>query len=82
MNLGVLGGPMFSPGSYYSLPDGVELIASGDGTSFYAATDHDNAVVRYELNENGQFLLEGLATPWSIEDLKELTPDVDAPVLT
>jgi len=72
---------MFSAGSYYSLPNGLELMASGDGASFYTVTEHDNTLLRYELNEAGQFLLEGWPTPWSIEDLKELTLDVDAPVL-
>jgi hypothetical protein len=73
---------MFTAGSYYSLPDGLELMASGDGNSFYAATDDGETLVRYELDEEGGFLLEGWPTAWSIEDLKELTPDVNAPVLT
>jgi hypothetical protein len=68
---------LFKTGGIYLLPNGRELMASGDGSTFYAiAADSENAL-RYELNESGRLLFEGRLTAWSAQDLRDTQQTAD-----
>ncbi len=62
---------MFRAGGIYYLPNGRELMASGDGASFYAQTDDSRSILRYELNEAGRLLLDGRLTAWDVTALQD-----------
>lgn len=60
---------MFRAGGIYVLPNGREVMASGDGFSFYAEAPDGKTVLRYELNEGGRLMLNGRLTAWDVENL-------------
>ena len=60
---------MYRAGGIYVLPNGRELMASGDGLSFYAVAVDGKTVLRYELNEAGRLMLNGRLTAWDVDDL-------------
>ena len=60
---------MFQAGEIYLLPDGRELMASGDGSTFYGLADNGYDLLRYELNEQGGLACAGRITAWSLSDL-------------
>ena len=62
-------GHMFREGRIYVLPNGRELMASGDGSSFYANEGDD--VLQYQVNESGRLVCRGRLTAWSVDDLRE-----------
>ena len=62
---------MFRAGGIYVLPNGREVMASGDGWSFYAVADDGESVLRYQLNEAGRLLLAGRLTAWDVKDLRD-----------
>jgi hypothetical protein len=68
---------MFRSGGIYVLPNGRELMASGDGSSFYAIVD--DGVLRYELNEAGRLLLDGRLTAWDVTVLRDSERTVELP---
>jgi hypothetical protein len=70
---------MFRAGGIYILPNGRELMAAGDETNFYAASDNGD-LLRYELNENGRLLYQGRLTAWSAEDLRDSTQTAELPL--
>jgi hypothetical protein len=70
---------MFRTGGIYVLPNGREVMASGDGSSFYAVADGGEAVLRYELNEAGRLLLDGRLTAWDAKDLRDSERTAEIP---
>ena len=60
---------MFRAGGIYVLPNGREVMASGDGLSFYAEAPDGKTVLRYELNDVGRLMLDGRLTAWDVENL-------------
>ena len=60
---------MFRAGGIYVLPNGREVMASGDGLSFYAEAPDGKTVLRYELNDGGRLMLNGRLTAWDVESL-------------
>ena len=62
---------VFKKGGIFVLPNGRELMASGDGTIFYAIADNGEDVLRYELNDDGRILCQGRLTAWGAEDLRD-----------
>jgi hypothetical protein len=62
----------------YVLPNGCQLMASGDGSIFYATSDSGSDLIWYELNEEGQLLFRGRPTAWSADDLREMLQPVEA----
>jgi len=62
---------VFKTGGIFVLPNGRELMASGDGICFYAIADNGEDVLRYELSENGRLLCQGRLTAWGAEDLRD-----------
>jgi len=71
---------MFRAGGIFILPNGRELIASGDGTNFYGVCDNGD-VLRYELNEAGRFMLHGRLTAWSVTDLRDSSQTAEPPLV-
>ena len=69
---------MFREGGIYVLPNGRELMASGDGQTFYAVAEDRKKALRYELNESGRLVVNGRVTAWGQEDLRDssFTTDV------
>jgi hypothetical protein len=69
---------MFRKGGIYVLPNGRELMASGDGQTFYATAEDGKKLVRYELNQLGRLMVRGRITAWGQEDLTDssFTTDV------
>jgi hypothetical protein len=72
---------MFREGGIFVLPNGRELIASGDGTNFYGVSDKGE-VLRYELNDAGRFMLHGRLTAWAVTDLRDSSHTVERPMVT
>ena len=72
---------MFRVGGIYVLPNGREVMASGDGISFYAVAADDNTVLRYELNEGGRLILDGRLTAWDVENLLDTNRTSELPTL-
>ena len=70
---------MFRPGGIYILPNGRELVASGDDSNFYAVANDGESILRYELNEAGRLLLEGRLTAWDVTNLDDSHRTVEAP---
>ena len=70
---------MFRSGGIYVLPNGRELMASGDGSNFYAVASDGESVLRYELNEAGRLLLEGRLTAWDVTNLRDSNRTVETP---
>lgn len=74
---------MFDAGEIYSLPDGRELMAAGDGVTFYGAGENEQDLLRYELDDNGRLLCAGRMTAWTEDDLRpqaiELAPHLSDP---
>lgn len=70
---------IFKTGGIYVLPNGRELMASGDGSTFYAIADDGESALRYELNESGRLLCEGKLTAWGAEDLRDTQQTADLP---
>ena len=62
---------LFKRGGIFVLPNGRELMASGDETIFYAIADNGEDVVRYELSDGGRILCQGRLTAWGVEDLRD-----------
>jgi hypothetical protein len=62
---------MFRKGGIYVLPNGRELMASGDGQTFYATAEDGKRLVRYELNQLGRLMVSGRITAWGQEDLTD-----------
>ena len=71
---------MFQAGEIYLLPDGRELMASGDGSTFYGLADNGYDLLRYESDEEGRLLCAGRITAWSLGDLRHQANDL-APCL-
>ena len=71
---------MFQAGQIYLLPDGRELMAAGDGSTFYGLADNGYDLLRYELNEQGGLACAGRITAWSLSDLRPQANDL-APCL-
>ena len=71
---------MFQAGEIYLLPDGRELMASGDGSTFYGLADNGYDLLRYELDEQGGLACAGRITAWSLDDLRRQANDL-APCL-
>jgi len=71
---------MYREGGIYVLPNGRELMASGDGQTFYAIAEDGKKAVRYELNELGRLMVNGRITAWGGEDLRDssFTMDVNS----
>jgi hypothetical protein len=61
---------MFDAGEIYLLPNGRELMASGDGSTFYAIADNGYDLLCYELNEQGRLTCSGRLTAWSSAELR------------
>jgi hypothetical protein len=70
---------MFRPGGIYVLPNRHELMASEDGSSFYAVADDGESVLRYELNEAGRLLLDGRLTAWDVTALQDSERTTEIP---
>jgi hypothetical protein len=68
---------LFRTGGIYLLPNGRELLASGDGSTFYATADEGENLLRYELNESGRLLFDGRLTAWSAQDLRDTQQTAD-----
>ena len=68
---------MYREGGIYVLPNGRELMASGDGQTFYAISEDGKKAVRYELNELGRLMISGRITAWGREDLRDSTFTMD-----
>jgi hypothetical protein len=71
---------MFEAGEIYVLPNGRELMASGDGSTFYAIADNGYDLLRYELSEQSRLTCGGRLTAWSSAELRhsEQTADITA----
>jgi hypothetical protein len=67
---------MFEAGEIYLLPNGRELMAAGDSSTFYGFADNGYDLLRYELNEDGRLLCAGRITAWSCGDLRAQTTDI------
>ena len=68
---------VFKTGGIFVLPNGRQLMASGDGTIFYPMADNGEDVLRYELSENGRILCQGRLTAWGTEDLRDTHQTAD-----
>lgn len=68
---------LFRTGGIYVLPNGRELMASGDGSTFYSAADEGENILRYELNESDRLLFDGRLTAWSAQDLRDTQRTAD-----
>jgi hypothetical protein len=74
--IGKRGGEMFEAGEIYVLPNGRELMASGDDLTFYGFADNGYDLLRYEVNEDGRLLCGGRTTAWCQNDLSQLTAEL------
>ena len=70
---------MFRSGGIYVLPNGRELIAAGDGSSFLAVAKDRERVQLYEVNESGRLSLEGRLTAWDLTNLRDSGRTVEIP---
>jgi hypothetical protein len=70
---------MFRAGGIYVLPNGRELMASGDGLCFYAVANDGKSVLRYELNEAGRLLLGGRLTASDVTALQDSERTTEIP---
>ena len=68
---------MFRQGGVYVLPNGRQLMASGDGQTFYAVAEDGKNAVRYEVNESGRLVVNGRVTAWGQEDLRDSSFNMD-----
>ena len=68
---------MYREGGIYVLPNGRELMAAGDGQTFYAVAEDGKRAVRYELNEWGRLMVSGRITAWGREDLRDSSYTMD-----
>jgi len=66
---------MFEAGEIYLLPNGRELMAAGDNSTFYGFADNGYDLLRYELNEDDRLLCAGRITAWSLDDLRAQTTE-------
>jgi hypothetical protein len=69
-------GEMFETGEIYVLPNGRELMASGDGVTFYGFADNAYDLLRYEVNDDGRLLCGGRITAWSENDLRQQAAEI------
>lgn len=67
---------MFEAGEIYLLPNGCELMAAGDNSTFYGFADNGYDLLRYELNEDDRLLCAGRITTWSLSDLRAQRPEI------
>ena len=67
---------MFEAGQIYLLPNGRELMAAGDGSTFYGVADNGYDLLHYELNEDDRLLCAGRITAWSLSDLRKQAAEV------
>jgi len=67
---------MFEAGEIYLLPNGRELMAAGDSSTFYGFADNGYDLLRYELNDDGRLLCAGRITAWRLDDLRAQTNEI------